>query len=212
MQRSLQPELLDFLSPGDPRARRSRRDLRMINRLLGNDAWWRQTLRPTLRPGEHILELGAAESTLYRNLPGCLIDGLDRCPPPAHWPHSARWHQVDVKDFAEWERYRAIIANLTFHHFCESTLLQIGAHIRRHARVVIACEPLRRRRFQRLFPLLCGLISAGDVTRHDGHVSIAAGFRDDELPYWLGLSNDEWVWRVQESFAGAYRMVAERRE
>jgi hypothetical protein len=62
-----------------------------------------------------------------------------------------------------------------------------------------------------LFSLLCILIRAHPVTRHDGRVSIAAGFRNDELPNLLRLDPAEWSWQVRESRFGACRLVAERR-
>ena len=44
----LTPELLDSLPPDSPAARHSRRDLRLFNRVLGADYWWRTTLPPLL--------------------------------------------------------------------------------------------------------------------------------------------------------------------
>jgi hypothetical protein len=55
------------------------------------------------------------------------------------------------------------------------------------------------------------LIRAHQVTRHDGRVSIAAGFRHDELPRLLHLDPAVWTWRVQETLLGACRLVAKRR-
>jgi hypothetical protein len=59
MLRTLQPELLDSLPSDHPDARHSRRDLRVINRLMGNHRWFARTLPPLVRAGEHALELGA---------------------------------------------------------------------------------------------------------------------------------------------------------
>jgi hypothetical protein len=53
---------------------------------------------------------------------------------------------------------------------------------------------------------------ASNVTKHDGSVSIDAGFRGDELPQLLGLEPATWTWTVAETWSGAYRMIAERRE
>jgi hypothetical protein len=53
---------------------------------------------------------------------------------------------------------------------------------------------------------------ANHVSRHDGHVSIAAGFIDNELPHQLGLPAARWTWQVHTTFFGAYRVVAHRRD
>ncbi|HXA13825.1 MAG TPA: hypothetical protein VNW23_01750, partial [Opitutaceae bacterium] len=54
-------------------------------------------------------------------------------------------------------------------------------------------------------------IGAGHVTHHDAHVSIAAGFRGDELPRALGLDEKIWSWRCTSTSLGANRMIAQRR-
>ena len=43
--RLLVPEILDGLPPEDPEARRSRRDLRRINFLMGNERWIARQVR-----------------------------------------------------------------------------------------------------------------------------------------------------------------------
>jgi hypothetical protein len=55
------------------------------------------------------------------------------------------------------------------------------------------------------------VLGANHVTRHDGPVSIAAGFVGEELPAALGLAPDQWVWSCRTSWLGAYRMIAVRR-
>ena len=79
------------------------------------------------------------------------------------------------------------------------------------ARMIVACEPLRLHRTARLFALICPCIRAHPVTRHDGRVSIAAGFRHDELPRLLGLDPAVWHWRVSATWRGASRLVAVKR-
>jgi hypothetical protein len=122
-----------------------------------------------------------------------------------------RWFQTDVLGFAEWAGFPVVVGSLFFHHFGSEQLGRIGAELSRHARVIIASEPLRARRTGRLFSLLCLLIRAHPVTRHDGRASIAAGFRQGELPHLLRLDPAEWRWRGHETRLGACRLVAERR-
>jgi hypothetical protein len=104
-----------------------------------------------------------------------------------------------------------VIGNLFFHHFDTAQLGVIGEQLGRSARVIVASEPLRTNRTRRLFALVSVLIRAHPVTRHDGRVSIAAGFRHDELPRLLRLDPAVWSWQVRETWRGASRLVAERR-
>ena len=55
------------------------------------------------------------------------------------------------------------------------------------------------------------LLRANPVTLHDARISIAAGFRRDELPRFLGLDATEWDFRCRATLLGSYRMVAVRR-
>ena len=209
----VRPEILDRLDAASPAARASHRDLRLINRLQGSRAWIGCQLKERHRRGEGVLEVGAGAGDLGRAL-GALVPalaGLDRGPRPRHWPPTARWFRTDLLDFSGWEQFPVVIGNLFFHHFDGKQLDRLGARINRHARVIIANDPLRARRTERLFALLCPLVRAHPVTRHDGRVSIAAGFRHDELPRLLGLEPDRWAWRTSETWHGACRLVAVRR-
>jgi SAM-dependent methyltransferase len=211
--RLIRAEILDQLPQDSPEARASRGDLRTINRLLGSRAWFAGALRERRRAGESVLEVGAGTGELGRALGAIAPDiaGLDLCRRPAAWPQGGRWFQTDVLEFAEWAGFPVVIGGLFFHHFDGEQLGRIGAELSRHARVVIASEPLRARRTGRLFSLLCLLIRAHPVTRHDGRASIAAGFRQGELPQLLRLDPAGWSWRVRETRLGACRLVAERR-
>jgi len=213
MPRMLQPELLDALPPDDPAALHSRRDLRLVNRTMGNFRWFARTLPPLVLPGEPILELGAGTGELAHALHrhALALDSLDRCPRPAEWPVARTWHQADLAHFAAYADYPVIIGNLIFHHFSETELAALGAKLRSHARLIVASEPARRPIFQVLFATFAPLLGANYVTRHDARVSIAAGFRGDELPRALGLDPAHWDCRITTSFLGAYRLVALRR-
>lgn len=213
VSRIVWPELLDELPQDSPAALNSRRDLRTINRLMGSTRWLRRVLRETVRPVESVLEIGAGSGELGRALHGVIRDlaGLDRTRRPINWPSRAAWFETDIFDFSQWAGYPVVFSNLFFHHFDRAGLAKLGVELNEHARVVVANEPLRRRRTIRLFALLCPLIHAHPVTQYDGRVSIAAGFRHDELPRLLGLDPDVWRWRVHETWTGSYRMVAERR-
>ena len=212
MHRSLEPELLDFLSPDDPRAVRSRRDLRIINRFMGTHRWIERTLAAVLRPGERVLEIGAGTGELCLRLAGrgIVADGLDRCPRPAGWPSHLAWHQADLRSFDGYGAYQAVVANLILHHLTGGELAALGRAMGSGPRVVCACEPARWRISQGFFAILGPIFGADPVTRHDARVSIAAGFVGEELPRALGLAGGPWQARCSRNPAGTYRMIAVR--
>lgn len=214
LNRCLTPELLDSLSPECAEAAHSRRDLKLFNRVMGNPAWLRRTLPRVVRQRERVLEVGAGTGEVGLALSGLGLDwsGLDLVARPALWPASWGWHQSDIRTFSGWERYPVVVANLMLHHLENADLVAVGRQIDRHARAVVACEPARQRRWQWVFRGVCSLIRANHISRHDGHVSIAAGFRGAELPELLGLSPRRWRWTTTISARGVYRLVAQRIE
>lgn len=215
MQRTLTPEILDSLPPDHPDALHNRRDLRLTNRIVGSHRWLVRTVTPLLRRGERALELGAGTGELGQRLiaAGVPIDGLDLWPRPGNWPAARAWHREDLTTFAGYGDYGVIVGNLIFHQFADEALAALGQRLRAAAgvRAIVACEPLRRRSSQVLFRTLGPLLGANHVSLHDAHVSIAAGFRDDELPRALGLSPAGWQVSCNSTLLGMYRMVALRR-
>jgi hypothetical protein len=211
VNRALTPELLDSLPANSLAARRSRRDLVWFNRLLGANRWWANTLPRLLAETSHVnaIEVGAGDGKLAAQFK---LDALDLCPAPTDWPASTTWHQGDVLTFTDWNRYPIIVANLFLHHFDSAQLAQLGRTWNDSAQIIIACEPWRARIFQTGFALLCTLIRAHPVSRHDGRVSIEAGFRDSELPQLLNLDPKKWQWQISQHPLGTYRMIARRRD
>ncbi|MSU70839.1 MAG: hypothetical protein EXS43_00640 [Opitutus sp.] len=213
MQRRLQPELLDSLPHDHPDALHNRRDLRLTNHAMGNHRWYCRELPGLVRPRERILEIGAGTGELGQRLARCgaVVDGLDRCPRPAIWPGDRRWHEADLRTFDGYPAYAAVVGNLIFHQFSTAELGALGENIRRSARVILASEPVRRRVSQILYRVFGPMFGANHVSLHDAHVSIAAGFRDDELPRALGLERAAWDVRCTTTALGAYRMIAVKR-
>lgn len=214
MQRELKPELLDSLPPDHPDALHNRRDLRLINRVMGNYRWLARTLPDQLHPPGPVLEIGAGTGELAEHLAarGIATDGLDLWPAPAGWPAGRCWYQADLLTFGGYNEYPVIIGNLIFHQFTAGQLAELGQKLRRSARVILVCEPLRRRSSQVVFATIAPLLGANHVSLHDGRVSIAAGFQGDELPKMLGLTEPGWDCRCHKTLLGAYRMVARRVE
>lgn len=211
--RRVQPELLDSLPFHHPDAIRSRRDIRLINGLMGNFRWLRGQLSRQLRPGDRVLELGAGDGTLTRSLlsrrilrPDQLL-ALDLHPPPPDWPAAATWLQQDL--FAgPLPEADIVIANLFLHHFEDSQLARLGELISPRTRLLLLSEPERRRRYLWTGPLLRYVFRLNHVTVYDMRVSIRAGFRSSELIDSLQLQS----WRTQQSHSlfGAHRVIAKQ--
>jgi SAM-dependent methyltransferase len=213
MLRKIRPEILDSLPPDHPDARASRRDLRLINRIMGNHRWIESVLPPFLRPGERVLELGAGDGELGRRLAarGIQVDGLDIGPRPDDWPPGRAWHRGNLREFDGYGKYAAVVGNLIFHHFDSGSLADLGRRLEPAVRIVVACEPSRSRLSQFLFGALGPVFGANRVTRHDGRVSIAAGFRGGDLARALGLDKASWNCKCRSTLLGAHRLVAIRR-
>lgn len=215
MLRVLRPELLDLLPDDHPEARRSRRDLKFINRWMGNWRWLDSQLASLIQPGDRILEIGAGDGAFqnwWRTIRGelpCELAGLDIAPRPPTWPPGATWHRTDLAQFDGYADYQIVVSNLTLHHLDDARLRELGGKLRAGPRVVLACEPARSRRVLWGARIL-GVTGIGRVTRHDAVASVAAGFRADELPQLLQLGASEWDVSLSHSHRGAYRMIAVR--
>lgn len=211
-QRLLVPELLDSMDPSDPRAIRSRRDLRFINAFLGNERWITAHCRRHASSINRIAELGAGEGhlsrRLHRALPQTVITGLDLMARPVGLPSCIRWIQGDFLQTMDDSLADTCTGNLILHHLDSGGLRILGGKLKQFRRLVF-CEPLRR-----MFPMMLArmvLPLAGVVTRHDMPSSIRAGFVRGELPSLLGLDPALWNVEEKESGRGSLRLIACRK-
>lgn len=230
MKRVVEPELLDALSPDDPRAMRSRNDLRRINRLMGNHSVLGGALDDIVRgkAAVRLIELGAGDGTLLlrlahkhaRRWPKVQLGLLDMQPAvraatlTAYRDHGwdAQIVGADVFDWlAQPDHADApiIVANLFVHHFDGMRLHELLKGIATRACAFVCCEP-RRSKIALTGSRLLGLIGCNDVTRHDAVVSVRAGFTGDELST---LWPNPEAWTLQESLAAPFghRFVAVRK-
>jgi hypothetical protein len=212
LERVIIPEILDSLNPADPRAIRSRRDLRLIDLYLGNSRWIvRQLKRQTPAPAR-IIEIGAGEGDLCRkvqtSLPSSAVTGLDLIQRPASLPSDIQWIGGDFFQTLPNIDADACVGSLILHHFSNEALHELGVRLQSF-RSLTFCEPLRSR-----LPLFLSKLSAAfmsEVTRHDMPASIRAGFRPGELPALLGLDSKKWSVRESSHWRGALRLAAWRR-
>ena len=213
LPRRVEPELLDGLAADDPRARRSRADLRRIHRAMATlpivqRAMDRGTAK--IRPrtlararGRRRLPdaaLGeAAGSTVAggsRHVAGPARSGRARrrwtacaksagCPASRRWMCSTGWHGPTTR------------SGMSSSPTCSSTTFRRASSCgcwresRRARRVFLCCEP-RRSALPLAGSHLIGLLGAGPVTRQDAVSSVHAGFRARELSD-LWPSPQDWV-------------------
>ena len=190
--RILEPEWLDELPPQDPRAVRSRADLRRVNWLMGNA----RLIARVLSTGNftRIADLGSGDGHLMLRIaqrlrrPGVELSLVDRAPVVSEatladfgkigW--RVRVVARDALAFLREEPIEVVVANLFLHHLDPEALRQVFKVCGERAQLVAACEP-RRSQLAVLGCRLMWFIGANDVTRHDAIVSVRAGFTGREL-------------------------------
>jgi hypothetical protein len=228
--RDVQPEWLDTLPADDPRAQRSRADLRRINWIMGALGTMRDALDCAFlgRAGAHIVELGAGDGSLMARLarqraarwPGLHVSMLDLQPvvtPATCAAIEQRGWSLDVvrADVFAWLREapqrpnEIIIANLFVHHFDSARIKILFAGIVARATAFVCCEP-RRSRIALLGSRSVAALGCNDVTRHDAVASVHAGFCERELSQQWPHDPD---WNIDETAAGLFlhRFIALRR-
>jgi hypothetical protein len=219
VKRTVQPEWLDTLPPGDPRARRSRHDLRRVNRCMGHAHILASALESALlgRTPEKITELGAGDgnfllsvaqrcATRWPAVQATLLDLQDNVSAETLAGFAAVGWRTDVvvADVFNWPLTAGtggvVVANLFLHHFQDDRLAELLRLIAARAEVFIALEPRRA-----AWPLFCSHwlwgIGCNDVTRHDAAVSVRAGFSGAELS---ALWPQSPQWRLTERSRGAF--------
>jgi hypothetical protein len=173
------PRLLDIGS-GDGKL-----TLRVASRLA--EAWSAVDL--TLLDRLALLEpaTGTAFARLGWTVHTLTVDVLEwaRAPVPAHPP--SRWN--------------VILTNLFLHHFEDERLRGLLAAAAERCDAFVALEP-RRGPIALTGAHLLGALAVNAVTRHDGVLSVRAGFRDGELSRLWGAAAGRW--RCEERGAGLF--------
>lgn len=210
MKRVVVPEILDHLASDDAEARRSRRDLRRINFLMGNERWVLAVAGGFSKETEKgIVEIGAGDGMLCAKLaqrfPQAVVAAYDLAPRPMDLEPRVAWHRGDLFEVPPPQRGGVLVANLFLHHFEGEALAALGRWME-NFEVLVFNEPDRCRTPHVLGALMHPWINR--VTRHDMHVSIRAGFAVGEIAGFLGL--DERLWQIRETstWRGARRVVA----
>jgi hypothetical protein len=206
-ERVIFPELLDELPATDPRAARSRVDLRRLNWWMGHGRILADVLarRAAVAPPDRIVDLGAGDGTfcasVLHRLPrrpdtveavevilvdrGCTVS--DRLLEAMRAQRTRpRFVQAEVVEWLEAQRLCPppgrtwMMANLFLHHFAPHRLQTLLAAASPWVDLFCACEP-RRAWLAGAASRLLWAMGANEVTRHDAVVSVDAGFRGHEL-------------------------------
>ena len=217
MKRIVQPELLDTLPVGDPRAVRSRQDLRRVNGWMRQHALMADALKNGLNgraPG-HITDLGAGDGKFllrvaqksspgWPNVPVTLLDQQNNVSVETLMDFAVLGWRVEVVVADVFDQPQIsndiLLANLFLHHFTEDRLTELLHLISQHTKIFIALEP-RRAAWTLFCSRLLWVIGCNDVTRHDAVVSVRAGFSGTELS---ALWPDKQNWQLTERPAGAF--------
>lgn len=218
--RLVQAETLDYLEEDDPRAIRSRADLRRIHAVMGTRRILLNALRKLHCKPRRIIEIGAGDASLMLRLAQAMVNEwgpvqltlLDRqklVPQPTLQAFQRLGWQVECVniDILDWIRapsgqpYDLALANLFLHHFKEEELSALLAALSQRAHRLLACEP-RRSGLALAGSRLVGLLGANAVTREDAVLSVQAGFADDELSRLMQPAFREW--EISEFPAGLF--------
>jgi hypothetical protein len=229
LSRRVEPELLDSLRADDPRAVKSRKDLRRVNRIMGTCGVIGAAIDPLVRakPSARIVELGAGDGSLMlriarqnaRQWPAVQLDLLDMQPVVRADTltafHDAGWNaRIVGADVFDWLRQQdasaapIIVANLFMHHFEGERLQALVQGIASRARAFVCCEP-RRNRVALAGSGMLWALGCNRVTVHDGLLSVRAGFLGSDL---TSLWPSTPQWRLREDRIGPFvhRFVAVR--
>lgn len=214
--RRVEAEILDVLAADDPRARRSRRDLKRVHWAMRSIAGLRRAIAglDLASPPRRILELGAGDGTLLLRFaraqaprwPDVELTLLDRIDVVSAETRAAYrdlgWRVTLVRaDVLEWarepspEEYDLCFANLFLHHFAAPELARLLRAVAALTPAFVACEP-RRSRVAHWGSRLIACLGVNAVTREDAVTSVAAGFTDQELTAAWGANSQ--VWRTRE--------------
>ena len=213
IKRRLEPEMLDHLPPDDPRAMRSRHDLKRVNALMGNVGAMAAMLKAHAdgREPRTILDLGSGDgeqmlnvarrlAPRFRNVRVILLDRRSIVSEATRKGFAAlQWRaepvSADVFEFLgalQPGSVDVVSANLFLHHFADEQLAGLFARAAELAWLVLACEPSRKKLVIELSRLLWAL-GCNEVTVHDAVASARAGFAGRELSaLWLGRGPGRW--------------------
>lgn len=227
MKRVLEPELLDHLPPDDPRAIRSRSDLRRLNKIMRHAEIFADILtRNFSLPPKRLADIGAgdgslmlqiAEKTGWRGVELTLVDQqtIVSLQTLARF-ESLGWQvQIIAGDVFDWAEKLSppmdcIVANLFLHHFTDEKLSALFGLLEQKTNFFATCET--RRSWPAItVSRLVGLIGCNSVTRHDAVLSMKSGFSERELSS-LWPAPSQWDLEERSVKVVTHSFVARRKK
>lgn len=231
MVRTLHAELVDELPADHPEAMGSRRDLRLLNSLMGHTGILARSLKSVCQKNTslRLVEIGAGDgrvllrvarrlATKWYDIDVVFVDFQDLLLTETKADFAVlNWGARLIKaDILQWlgdtadEKCDVILANLVLHHFNNEQLKTLFSLAARKTKAFVAVEPRRAR-----FPLFCAkwlsVIGCNPVTCHDAPISVRAGFKGNELS---ALWPSDGNWELKERAAGlfSHHFVARRKD
>ena len=227
LPRLIEPEWLDELPPTDPRAVRSRADLRRVNIIMNNAGILQDCLGKywTGAAPKIITELGAGDGTFmlalarrfahkWRSVKVRLIDrqssmsaSTEQAFQDLGW--TAEYITADVFAWMVLAQARTdiIICNLFLHHLQPQSLESLLILCAQKSILFTACEPARTR-LALYGSHMLGVIGCNYVTRHDAVASVHAGFQQYELSHsWPQSTTGVRSWQLHEHDKGLFNHV-----
>jgi len=220
--RTVEPEMLDVLPPGDSAAKASRRDLRRINALMFHTSIMAGLVRRYVpAPPRRIVEFGCGDghgtlalarkmAPAWQGVALTLVDQQDLVTDEIRGQIAKLGWSVETvtADVFDWlrqgERQDLALANLFLHHFHQEQLADLLRDLARLSRSFVATEP-RRSRLALLASGALGAIGANAVTRHDAPASVRAGFTGRELSdLWPGGARSVFCERATGPFTHVF--------
>ena len=224
MRRIVEPEILDHLDVNDPEAIASRKDLHLLNRIMGHASIMNRAFDesdifglPSSRP-VRIADLGGGDGSLLLHLARSwsakgiranahIIDRHDLIDPDTKNSFCELGWTVEpvIDEVVHWmtavsEPVDWILVNLFLHHFDREGIEDIFRFACERSRLFISCEP-RRNHFSLSSSRLVGLLGCNRVTRNDAVISVRAGFAESELSQ---LWPQKESWKLTERRAGLF--------
>ncbi len=213
--RSVESEWLDTLPADDPRARRSRRDLRRVNAIMLQARIMAGLLNAQCHGAkpDRVIEVGGGDGTFmlrvarklgWRDIDLVLVDQQDIVDAPTRAGFAALGWRLQVRQGdvfgllgQETERADVVVANLFLHHFADAELTRLLRGVAALAPRFVACEP-RRSAFSLAGSRMLFAIGCNAVSRHDAVASVRAGFSGAELSKLWPAGEG---WRLREAAA-----------
>lgn len=221
VHRSSLPELMDDPKLPKDQLNAALRDITKVNKLLGGNQVTIRGVQELIRSKPHkkvwrIVDVGCGDGEMLRHIAGVFaqsqlsieLKGVDINTASIQLAKelSVSYENVDfeVMDILQIKTETLpcdiLLCNLTIHHFTDDEICIFLKHFYRLATIGVVINDLHRSVIAyQLFRGFSRIFMKSPIARHDGRISIARGFKKEELKRYsqrLGFENDtiQWKW------------------